>query len=196
MNWLTADNHFGHSKIIEYCNRPFTNVDEMDDIMIENWNSVVDDLDTVYHLGDIVFGDRKNFDKYIRRLKGNIKIIPGNHDWRWLAKWDRYNDYMQPKSLSGIGIDVLDAIHVLKDMPNKGNYIVLCHYPIAMWDRSHYNSYHLHGHSHGEFHYQGKIYDVGVDGNNYYPIPIDKIVDIMETKSNNVNYLGDRNNAV
>lgn len=199
MIWFTSDHHFGHSKIIGYCKRPFTNVDEMDTTMIDNWNSVVDDIDTVYHLGDFSFGNRKNFDNYICRLKGNIKIIAGNHDYMWLEKWDRYNDYMEPKSKSGIGIDVISPISNIKVKNNgkkKDGLIVLCHYPLAIWERSHFNSYHLHGHSHGNYKPRGKMYDVGVDNNNFFPINITDVLAMMEKKPSNVNYIGDRDEEV
>jgi len=191
MIWFTADHHFGHKSIIKYCNRPFDNVNEMDNIMIENWNSVVNELDMVYYLGDIVFGNREKFDEIISRLYGNIKIIPGNHDWKWLKDWDRYFDYMQPKSLSGIGVDVIEPLYDLHY--NKNELIVLCHYPLATWNKSHYNSYHLHGHSHGKFSYEGKIYDVGVDNNGFYPVNLNDILKIMKDKPDNINYIGNRN---
>jgi calcineurin-like phosphoesterase family protein len=60
--------------------------------------------------------------------------------------------------------------------------IVLCHYPFAEWDRKHYGSWHLHGHSHGNYHGQGLIYDVGVDTNNFTPVSLEQITEIMARK--------------
>lgn len=78
MNYfITSDLHLGHEKIISYCERPFKHIDEMDDALIDNWNSVVNWDDTVLHVGDFSFGNSQN---YINRLNGNIIFIKGNHD--------------------------------------------------------------------------------------------------------------------
>ena len=54
--WLISDTHFDHANIIKYCNRPFKDVDEMNNTIWQNWNSVVDADDIVYHLGDFALG--------------------------------------------------------------------------------------------------------------------------------------------
>jgi len=76
--FFTSDNHFGHHNIIAYCGRPFKNVDHMDRVMIENWNSIVKPEDTVFHLGDMAF--HKKVPQYIEQLNGNIIWVKGNHD--------------------------------------------------------------------------------------------------------------------
>ena len=76
-SFFTADTHFGHANIIKYCNRPFKDVDEMNEAIIANWNNVVKEGDTVYHLGDFSF---RGFHRYKNRLNGNIILLQGNHD--------------------------------------------------------------------------------------------------------------------
>ena len=56
--WFTSDTHFSHCNIIKYCNRPFKDVDEMNKILIQNWNNVVRPDDIVWHLGDFALGDK------------------------------------------------------------------------------------------------------------------------------------------
>lgn len=75
--WIISDTHFNHENIIKYCNRPFANAKEMNEAMIENWNSTIKDGDMVYHCGDVYFG--KNTD-WSHRLNGRKRLILGNHD--------------------------------------------------------------------------------------------------------------------
>ena len=75
--FFIADTHFNHNKIIEYENRPFKNVEEMNEKLIENWNSVVGRIDKVFVLGDFGFYNSKEI---LDRLKGFKILIMGNHD--------------------------------------------------------------------------------------------------------------------
>jgi calcineurin-like phosphoesterase family protein len=75
--WYTADLHLGHTNIIKYCNRPFGSTDDMDSVIINNWNSRVKIGDVVYHVGDFCF---KTPEQYIGRLNGKITLIRGSHD--------------------------------------------------------------------------------------------------------------------
>lgn len=87
--WVISDTHFRHSKILTFKDSTtnklvrgdrFADVDEMDEHMIERWNSVVKQGDIVYHLGDVVMGDREWFKKNWPRLNGSKRLIVGNHD--------------------------------------------------------------------------------------------------------------------
>ena len=167
MIYFTSDQHFGHENIIKYCNRPFSSVEEMDEEMIKRWNSVVkDSSDIVYHLGDFCLKDDAK--PYISRLNGRIRFVcPNNHhDKRWLHKKpDMPNvEYLSPLEFVEIG-DVC---------------IALCHYPIAVWERSHYGAWHLHGHVHRTgFHVPGFTMNVGVDFQGFYPVSFEGIRDFM-----------------
>ena len=85
--YLCADHHFNHYNIIKYCDRPFETAEEMNEFMIERWNSVVKDGDLVYHLGDFGFGSPDNLTEIVKRLNGRKILIMGNHDRRRTISW-------------------------------------------------------------------------------------------------------------
>lgn len=76
--WVISDTHFCHKNIIDYCGRPFSSAREMDEALIENWNSVVKPGDKIYHLGDVYMG--RNESGFQHRLNGKKRLVLGNHD--------------------------------------------------------------------------------------------------------------------
>ena len=80
--WFTSDTHFNHANIIKYCNRPFASVEEMNEKLIENWNSVVGKDDLTWCLGDFCLGpdQKKHIPELVSKLNGRINLILGNHD--------------------------------------------------------------------------------------------------------------------
>ena len=78
--YVTSDTHFNHKNIIKYCNRPFNDVYEMNETLINNWNSVVTPEDIIYHLGDFGFGTKEELQEIFDRLNGYKYLIMGNHD--------------------------------------------------------------------------------------------------------------------
>ena len=85
--FIVADTHFNHKKILEYENRPYGSVEEMEKSLIRNWNSVVGKEDTVYHLGDFGFCNIDSTSSILSRLNGNKNLIMGNHDRRHSIRW-------------------------------------------------------------------------------------------------------------
>lgn len=179
--FFTADHHLGHANIIRFCSRPFANVGEMDQALIDAWNAVVGPEDIVYHLGDFTLAD--SLSPWIHALRfGALKIVPGGHDWRWMKHFDQSLGYR---------IEILPPLVTL-EFPSGGKYprvVVLCHYPMLSWDRSHYGSLHLHGHSHGTIpddvsgdiqlppgRQKGRRIDVGVDRWNFAPVPLEALL--------------------
>ena len=81
--FIISDTHFGHKNILNFKNedgsrvRDFVSVEEMDELIVENWNKTVKDEDIVYHLGDVYFGAGH---RHIKRLRGRKRLILGNHD--------------------------------------------------------------------------------------------------------------------
>ena len=78
--FLIGDCHFGHRNIIKYCNRPFSNVEEMTEGLIKNWNSVVGKNDIVYVVGDFALCGKQKIIEISKRLNGRKRLILGNHD--------------------------------------------------------------------------------------------------------------------
>lgn len=78
--WITSDTHFGHARILELSGRPFKDTTEMEEVLVENWNSRVAPSDFVYHLGDFAMHPRDDIPRILSRLNGHIVLIEGNHD--------------------------------------------------------------------------------------------------------------------
>jgi calcineurin-like phosphoesterase family protein len=154
MIYYCSDIHFFHSSIITFCKRPFTSVPEMNEALINNWNSkITNNNDTVYFLGDFALGsytpsDLKNiFD----RLNGQKVLIYGNHDHSEIKKlpWVSQHDILMVK--------------------DSGYKIMLCHYPMRSWNGSFHGTYHFFGHEHGRIPNIERAADVGVDSWNLFP---------------------------
>lgn len=175
--FFTSDIHFGHTNIIQYCKRPFESVSHMNNSIIERWNSVVGGLDLVYVLGDVCMGPLEETVRLVSRLHGRKVLIKGNHDDRsvkmleFSRQWESIHDYLE--------------LSVGKQL------IVMSHYPLASWHKANRGSYMLHGHCHHSYKPglptttdQGKVLDVGLDGQgyNYAPISLNKVNSIMGNK--------------
>jgi calcineurin-like phosphoesterase family protein len=181
--WFTSDTHFDHDRIRGYCSRPFKDVTEMNEVLVNNWNSVVANNDIVYFLGDFCFGNEKRIAEFLKRLNGIIYIIFGNHD-KTLRKF-ALKDLNARK-------DLIERIKFLGDYAEiniEGQFIVLCHYGLLTWSRRSHGSFALVGHSHSNMtalnknsQIIGKILDVGVDGNNFFPYSFEDIKKIMNIK--------------
>lgn len=70
--FFTADLHLYHTNIIKHCNRPFETIEEMNNVLVDNWNKVVGPKDTIYILGDFVWGtNKRKTEKLIKELSQN-----------------------------------------------------------------------------------------------------------------------------
>lgn len=219
--WFTADTHFNHGNIIKYCNRPFLSprdrealklnggiwhngswkgefasdhymskeaVYEMNDTLIANINKCVKPEDTLWHLGDVLFAKAY---EYVDKAYGclsrinckNIHLVWGNHDDPY-AK-DR-NGYTIAK--------YFQSTNNLTEIVVNGQKIVLCHYAMAVFNKSHRKSIQLYGHSHSgaeswmDKHMPNRrSMDVGVDNiyklfGEYRPISFEEIMEIMKDR--------------
>lgn len=171
--FFTADLHFGHANIIKFCQRPWKTVEEMDAGLIERWNEVVTEQDEVWILGDVAMTGWRQALSNVSLLAGRKHLIVGNHDAKLIAK---------PFKSAFDTIEQLKTIRVPdEDAPGKRQHVVLCHYPLAVWDRSHHGTFHLHGHCHASMMrpVYGRRVDVGVDAWDYAPVSYSRIKNLL-----------------
>lgn len=173
-DFVTADTHFGHAKILEYGRKGFKDVDDMDEQIIRNWNAVVGPGDTVIHLGDFCLGQKNRALEYFQALHGRKFLVIGNHDGA--------------EQIALFESNVLGELHTLKG--KKKNGIVLCHYALEIWRNSQYGSWMLHGHSHDNLNTRpnAKRLDVGIDAairllGSPRPFSFDEVKAIMNTRT-------------
>ena len=168
MIYFTSDLHLGHNGIISMQNRPFNTVDEMNRVLLTNYNAVVHQDDTVYILGDVCHHmpvDGAN--DIIRKMKGKKYLLTGNHDKKYDPElFVEIKDFMTV-SLNGVSF-------------------ALMHYPMLSWPKKNSGSVQLHGHIHARSDYNIKNrydgirrYDVGVDANGYYPVSLKAVMDFF-----------------
>jgi calcineurin-like phosphoesterase family protein len=172
MFYFTSDTHFSHANIIIYCNRPFTDIDQMNEAMIKNWNDRVKPEDTVYHLGDFSMGKKENV-FLRRRLNGKIILIKGNHDKK---------DELHKEA-------GFDEIHRKLSIELDGYKLYLAHIPVHLPDPTErwyppdllekppeYYDFFLCGHVHTQWARQGKTINVGVDVSDFKPLTLAELL--------------------
>jgi calcineurin-like phosphoesterase family protein len=169
--YFTADEHYGHRNIIKYTNRPFSDVNHMNETLIANFNAKVPANGLTYHIGDIFWDSVsvEDADKILARLNGRHILVWGNHDGT-AEKMDKYLLSFERTA---------DVLLIRQDGAPK---IFMSHYAHRVWPSSHKGSYHLFGHSHNQLPAYGLSLDVGVDGNNFTPYSISEINKIMLKK--------------
>ena len=166
--FFTSDYHLGHANIIKYSNRPFKNLNEMNEVIIANHNERVKPEDTVYFLGDFCFrntkggkkgeGETTRAEEYLSRLNGRFVFIQGNHD---------HNNGVKSVLLSGtieLGGQTMFMVHNPADMdPTFG--INLCGHVHEKWKMKKDDRYP-----------RSTLINVGVDMWGYRPININEIL--------------------
>ena len=167
--WFTSDPHFYHKNVIEYCNRPFDSVEEMNETLIKNWNDRVKKNDTIYILGDFCFGTKEQCIEILNRLNGQKFLIYGNHDAR--LRSGAFAKYFQWRG-------------DLKEIKVDDQHFVLCHFAMRTWHKREKGAIHLYGHSHGNLSEDpySLSADVGVDVCEFRPISLGEVVSYMRYK--------------
>ena len=188
--FFTSDTHYSHSNICrattrwtdaDSVTRDFKSLEHMNDTLVNNINEVVGQDDILIHLGDWSFGGFEMIEEFRNRiLCKNVHLVFGNHD---------HHIRRNKGGIQEIFSSTQDYLHLDLRIP-KGKEVdkltlVCMHFPIASWDGMNDGVPHLHGHVHLPKHQrigQGKVMDVGVDGNDLYPISIQEIRTIMKDR--------------
>jgi calcineurin-like phosphoesterase family protein len=175
--FFTADTHLGHANIIKHCRRPFADVEAMDTAIIERINARVGPDDWLYHLGDFSFrgGDPAVYRARIRCR--NMVLVLGNHD-------PCFADGSARPEFASLFKEVHNLLKVTVQLEGRPQIVVLCHYAMRVWDRCHHGTWHLYGHSHGSLpdDPHALSWDVGVDANDFSPLSVPQVAEIMSKK--------------
>ncbi len=176
--YLTSDEHYHHRKILVYQNRPFNSLEEMNQTLIANHNSIVKTSDHVIHIGDFSFGKSQDFLETALSLNGTHYFMDGSHD-RSLKRF-----FETSQSLNNVDWQSkIVLLPKLFEFTFNGEKIVLCHYSLKKWWASHYGSFHFYGHSHGNDKEPiTNSRDIGVDTTNFFPILIEDAIESVRSK--------------
>lgn len=171
--WFISDTHFSHNRVQEFCpnTRPQESLDEHDELLIQNWNRLINKRDRVYHLGDVAFGSIAGTEMLLSRLKGDIHLIYGNHDRALKApKFSKY--FVSRQDYKEIRVD--------------GQKVCMFHYPIHEWNQCHRGAFHLFGHVHASYgQVRGRSLNVGIDnrpGGDMCPWNWDEVKALLDAK--------------
>ena len=130
-----SDLHYDHKNVLGFDNRPFKDVDEMNEAIVERWNGAVGQDDTVYVLGDMFWCSERTAVGILRAMNGTKILVRGNHDS--CEKEIFRNEFA--------------VIQDYMEIEDDGRNVVLCHYPIPCFKNHYYGWYHLYGHVHNSF---------------------------------------------
>lgn len=184
--FFTSDLHFGHNNIMRFCNRPWKSVEEMDEGLIKNWNSVVGKDDIVFNLGDFAFAPNWRWKELLEKLNGHHYLVLGNHD---VQRWP--GDAI---------MELFERVEQQMIVKIDDRWVYLNHYPFLCYGGSYRGPknavYALHGHVHSGPNSSGKDcdrlvnlfpyqYDVGVDNNDYFPVAWGQIESIIKLQVEN-----------
>lgn len=136
--FFISDLHFGHKNILSFDNRPFVNVEEHDESLIEAWNKKIGIDDDVWILGDISWHNSTKTIEIFNKLNGIKHLCKGNHD----------NKLLKNRQVQNLFVEICDYKEIQLD---NGKGVVLCHYPIPCFNNHFYGWYHLYGHVHNSF---------------------------------------------
>lgn len=177
--WFTSDLHFCHNKSFLYEPRGFKNINEHNEVIIQNWNSLIQSDDIIYHLGDVMLNDDEQGLRCLQRLNGHIRMIRGNHDsdnrllkfascfnvesvgdWSMMIKDGKQSIYLSHFPTITSNYDI--------DKPLKARILNLCGHthaqdPFCDWDK-------------------GLIYHVELDAHDNKPVALEDVMKDIRKK--------------
>ncbi|MGU3656184.1 metallophosphoesterase [Methylobacterium fujisawaense] len=160
--FLTADQHFGHSGIIGNADRPFAGVDEMDEVLIANWNRRIRPDSVVYHLGDFAHkcppARLRTIWNRLTKPKA-IHLVPGNHD-----------------DATTLSLPWTSVTQGILTMSASNRRFSLFHYALRTWPGIRRGAIHAYGHSHNRMPGFRNTLDVGVDAWGFAPASVDEVI--------------------
>ena len=173
--FVTSDLHFGHDRGFLYEPRGFKNIEDHDETVIANWNNVVSDEDDVYVLGDLMLNDNEHGVECIKKLKGKIHIIYGNHDTDARKKF----------------YDELGVVHGWADVIKYRKYnFYLSHFPTMTGNLEaeslHQCTLNIAGHTHSKDEFREDVpmyFNAAADANNNTPVLLDDVIEKMKEKA-------------
>ena len=177
--FFTADFHLWHKKILVLADRRFSDIEAHNQIIQDNINRVVRKDDHLTILGDLAMGPATRLSQWLDGIKTkNLNLVWGNHDDTAQTLVKR-----QPGRFKRVG-DILTIKAHLPGRPDPVS-VVCCHYAMRVWNKSHYGTYHVYGHSHGSLpdDLKTRSMDVGVDTNNYCPWELIDIVSRLDKRN-------------
>jgi calcineurin-like phosphoesterase family protein len=181
--FFTSDEHYHHTNILKYCNRPYSSVEEMNDALIAEHNKVVKNADKVYHLGDFTFKSPRVAANVFRRLNGN-------HD-EWVFDNGLREAFRDIEHFKGIK----DYEELKFGRNGEKIHLVLFHFPLLTWHKAHRGSIMLHGHTHSNIDRinedsNTKRFDIGVDSaakalGEYRPFSLEEVISMAKKRADN-----------
>lgn len=168
MLFFSSDFHIGHKNIIKYSKRPFDDLAEMEETIIERWNKVVGRKDTAYLVGDTFWQGHSCHEdlarKFIKKLNGHITLVEGNHDVDLAKKFNK-----------GVRRQIITQKW-------EGHRFEICHYPMLTWNRAHHGAIMVHGHTHQTHKLTlppKRLVHIGTDAWDFTPVSAEQIVDLL-----------------
>jgi calcineurin-like phosphoesterase family protein len=158
---FTADPHFGHARIIGFCNRPFASVAEMDSHILTRMQAAMTPDDDLWMIGDFALGgpDRAGrIEGYLASIPGRKHLVRGNHDKPWMTQ------------LSG-----WSSVHNLVEIVAGDTALTLCHYPMVTFPGARHGALQLFGHVHNNWCGSRNAVNVGVDVWEFRPVSLAEI---------------------
>ncbi len=167
MRFFTSDLHFHHTNVIQFCNRPWHDVEAMNQGLIDAWNAKVTDADEIYVIGDMFFCGTIKAKKILAKLRGQKHLIMGNHDWGKIKK-HRAEEFGFKFIVDQFCLRIAGQDVILNHFPYEGDHTE----EVRFKDKrpTDVGGWLLHGHVHSAWRIKGKQINVGVDVWDYLPV--------------------------